>query len=287
MPAERQKEPDGPTLASHQLAVIHQPASPMAPLPEVLRGAREVFSRGLTTSPREDLVAAALVLVYSCSSAWSPEQQPAVLRCGANVGRPWAGWLVPARRRIWHRAKPSLTAAAVQLCRREIQRLGQLLVEQDGQLQALLAARGPADEDAHRRVWVAIAALASTLLLTVRLSTVQTAAYKAAAAALLRATRVLIGSGRLALAAAVQGSSRLSAELRYKLLQSNLMAGNAAWQLTRAEASHEPLLNLAAASAFQPADTAAWLQLVTSGLLSLCMGGPLAATLGEGKWAHM
>lgn len=175
-------------------------------------------------------------------------------------------------------------ASPQNMCR-ELTSIGKLLSEQDGRLVSLLGQRGPADEDSHSRVWIALLVLTRSLVLAADLRKQQSEGGEDAAVALLGATRLLPSSGRLALAAAVRPDSSLSADLRRKLLQRNLAAARAACELLSISGSGRLLR--AATKAFDPAAATMWLQLATSGLLSLATGGPLAATLEPGKHGLM
>ncbi|PRW57589.1 hypothetical protein C2E21_3488 [Chlorella sorokiniana] len=158
---------------------------------------------------------------------------------------------------------------------REVTGMGQLLRQQDGRLQALLAARRPADEDAHTRVSTACLVLAGCLSLMVDLVDWRVEGAEEAAAAVLGAAPLLTGSARLALAAGALHSSSQQSELLVNIL----MTGKAAADLVDAADSRR--LVQAAAAAFEPAATAGWLWGVTTGLASLCKGGPLAAAVEE------
>lgn len=166
---------------------------------------------------------------------------------------------------------------------REVETAGRLLQEQDGRLQALLVASGPS---AHQSMFRAAAVMqAASGLLTAVAFLSQLAEFEehwSSADALLGAACLLTSSGRLALAAAGQHGSSAPADLRLHLLISHIQAAGAATTICGREgAPAAPLATLL--KAFSSGDTAEWLQLVTGGLMSLCMGGPLAASIKAGK----
>ena len=249
----------------------------MAPLLATLRGLSEFLRRhSLVDAPLADLRANVESFSQSAAQAkeLSVEQRGPVIRQAAPSPPPPP--VLPARQQ--YTISPSES--------RELERAGQLLGEQDGRLQALLLSSQPALlED-----WVFRAAAAARAL-DFMLSLAAVHGLKAdvemsCAVALLRAACLLTGSGRLALAAAWQRGSSCSTlgAMRLHLLVSHLSAAGAAAAVFDQAGGPATLLT-AAHAAFNPADTAEWLQLLTSRLLSLCLGGPLAATLGEGTWS--
>lgn len=92
-----------------------------------------------------------------------------------------------------------------------------------------------------------------------------------AAVAVLRAARLLTGGGRLALAAALRRGSRLGLQVRIDLLKFSVFAAGPATEML-GHVGTLGGLEAAADAAFNPEDTADWLQLATSGLLSCCTG---------------
>lgn len=103
-----------------------------------------------------------------------------------------------------------------------------------------------------------------------------------AAVAVLRAARLLTGGGRLALAAALRRGSRLGLQVRIDLLKFSVFAAGPATEML-GHVGTLGGLEAAADAAFNPEDTADWLQLATSGLLSCCTGGPLASAMLVGE----
>lgn len=169
-------------------------------------------------------------------------------------------------------------------CCRQLEQAGQLLCQQDSWLQAqLLPARGQAQEDAYSRTLVALQALHSTLRMAAFLCMAEP--EERAAAALLRACRLLTGAGRLA----VLGSGGQLSGLRVPLIMaSSYAAGAAADLLTEAGSPASLLEAVGTAFEFAPVDTAEWLYLLTAGVFGFCMGAPQLISGGifsQGKWA--
>lgn len=174
---------------------------------------------------------------------------------------------------------------ATQSCRtticRELEKIGWLLYDQEALLQANMAVSGPEQlPETLFRVVATLDALSSTLKVAAFLSG-SGHTDERAATALLRAARLLTGSGRLALAATGQHGSSLPGFVRLHMLENHLQAARAGAGLNELEGMPPGLL-AAARTALLPADTAAWLQLMTSRLLALCLGGPMAASMDQG-----